>query len=457
MRFRRERSMKRILFICHGNICRSPMAEFVMKDLVKKAGLASQFHIESAATSREEIGNPVYPPARRKLAEHGISCEGHAARQLTNRDYDEYDLLIGMDQANLRDMYRICGGDYVGKMSLLMNHTAHPGNVADPWYTEDFEATWQDVLDGCQGLLKEFMTERGDSNGKNDNIQLFEDKRIRTAWDEEKEEWYFSVVDVVAVLTDQPDYQAARNYWKVTKKRLKDEGNETVTACNQLKMTASDGKKRLTDVADTEQLLRIIQSIPSPKAEPFKLWLAQVGRERIEETIDPELTIDRALETYLKKGYSREWINQRLQAIQVRKELTDEWDARGVQKGVEYAILTDEISRAWSGMSTRQYKNLKGLKKENLRDNMTTLELVLNMLAEATTTQFSRDRKPTTFQENLAVAKAGGQVAGRTRKDIESQSDTPVITAKNAAQLNQVVTDLLEGAVSDTTEESKDK
>ena len=292
---------------------------------------------------------------------------------------------------------------------------------------------------------------------QNDNIQLFEDKRIRTAWDEEKEEWYFSVIDVVAVLTDQPDYQAARNYWKVTKKRLKDEGNETVTACNQLKMTASDGKKRLTDVADTEQLLRIIQSIPSPKAEPFKLWLAQVGRERIEETIDPELTIDRALETYLKKGYSREWINQRLQAIQVRKELTDEWDARGVQKGVEYAILTDEISRAWSGMSTRQYKNLKGLKKENLRDNMTTLELVLNMLAEATTTQFSRDRKPTTFQENLAVAKAGGQVAGRTRKDIESQSDTPVITAKNAAQLNQVVTDLLEGAVSDTTGESKDK
>ena len=220
---------------------------------------------------------------------------------------------------------------------------------------------------------------------QNDKIQLFEDKRIRTAWDEEKEEWYFSVVDVVAVLTEQPDYQAARNYWKVTKKRLKDEGNETVTSCNQLKMTASDGKQRLTDVADTEQLLRIIQSIPSSRAEPFKLWLAQVGRERIEETIDPELTIERALETYLKKGYTREWINQRLQAIQVRKELTDEWDARGVQKGVEYAILTDEISRAWSGMSTRQYKNLKGLKKENLRDNMTTLELVLNMLAEATT------------------------------------------------------------------------
>ena len=289
---------------------------------------------------------------------------------------------------------------------------------------------------------------------QNDKIQLFEDKRIRTAWDEEKEEWYFSIVDVVAVLTDSPNPQT---YWRVLKKRLKDEGNETVTSCNALKMTAADGKRRLTDVADTEQLLRIIQSIPSPKAEPFKLWLAQVGRERIEETIDPELTIDRALETYLKKGYTREWINQRLQAIQVRKELTDEWDARGVQKGVEYAILTDEISRAWSGMSTRQYKNLKGLKKENLRDNMTTLELVLNMLAEATTTQFSKDRKPTTFQENLAVAKAGGQVAGRTRKDIESQSNTPVISPKNAVQLNQVITDLLEDTTSDIPKKMDDK
>ena len=288
---------------------------------------------------------------------------------------------------------------------------------------------------------------------QSDKIQLFEDKRIRTAWDEEKEEWYFSIVDVVAVLTDSPNPQT---YWRVLKKRLKDEGNETVTSCNALKMTAADGKRRLTDVADTEQLLRIIQSIPSPKAEPFKLWLAQVGRERIEETIDPELTIDRALETYLKKGYTREWINQRLQAIQVRKELTDEWDARGVQKGVEYAILTDEISRAWSGMSTRQYKNLKGLKKENLRDNMTTLELVLNMLAEATTTQFSKDRKPTTFQENLAVAKAGGQVAGRTRKDIESQS-MPVISPKNAVQLNQVITDLLEDATSDMPKKMDDK
>lgn len=294
---------------------------------------------------------------------------------------------------------------------------------------------------------------------QNDKIQLFEDKRIRTAWDEEKEEWYFSIVDVVAVLTDQPDQRGASNYWAKLKQRLKEEGaDQLLTNCQQLKMKSpKDGKRYNTDVTDTEQLLRIVQSIPSPKAEPFRAWLAQVGRERIEETIDPELTIERALETYLKKGYTREWINQRLQAIQVRKELTDEWDARGVQKGVEYAILTDEISRAWSGMSTRQYKNLKGLKKENLRDNMTTLELVLNMLAEATTTQFSKDRKPSTFQENLEVAKAGGQVAGRTRKDIESQSNTPVISPKNAAQLNQVVTDLLEGAAADMSEMPEEK
>ena len=282
---------------------------------------------------------------------------------------------------------------------------------------------------------------------QNDKIQLFEDKRIRTAWDEEKEEWYFSVVDVVAVLTDQPDARHASTYWAVLKKRLNNEGaGQLLTNCKQLKMTASDGRKRLTDVADTEQLLRIIQSIPSPKAEPFKLWLAQVGRERIEETIDPELTIERALETYLKKGYTREWINQRLQAIQVRKELTDEWDARGVQKGVEYAILTDEISHAWSGMSTRQYKNLKGLKKENLRDNMTTLELVLNMLAEATTTEISKQKSPETFSENLAVAREGGEAAGIARRAVEERTGVPVITSKNAAQLNQVVTDLLEGA-----------
>ena len=294
---------------------------------------------------------------------------------------------------------------------------------------------------------------------QNDKIQLFEDKRIRTAWDEEKEEWYFSIVDVVAVLTNQPDQRGASNYWAKLKQRLKEEGaDQLLTNCQRLKMKSpKDGKRYNTDVADTEQLLRIVQSIPSPKAEPFRAWLAQVGRERIEETIDPELTIERALETYLKKGYTREWINQRLQAIQVREELTDEWGARGVQKGVEYAILTDEISRAWSGMSTRQYKNLKGLKKENLRDNMTTLELVLNMLAEATTTQFSKDRKPSTFQENLEVAKAGGQVAGRTRKDIESQSNTPVISPKNAAQLNQVVTDLLEGAAADMSEMPEEK
>ena len=285
-------------------------------------------------------------------------------------------------------------------------------------------------------------------------IQLFENQRIRTAWDEEREEWYFSIVDVVGVLTDSVDPTA---YWRKLKQRLKAEGNGTVTNCHGLKMTAPDGKKRLTDVADTEQLLRIIQSIPSPKAEPFKLWLAQVGREHIEETIDPELTIERALETYLKKGYTREWINQRLQAIQVRKELTDEWDARGVQKGVEYAILTDEISRAWSGMSTCQYKNLKGLKKENLRDNMTTLELVLNMLAEATTTEISKQKAPSTFSENMAVAREGGEAAGIARKAVEERTGVPVITPKNAAQLNQVVTDLLEGAVSDTTEESKDK
>ena len=292
---------------------------------------------------------------------------------------------------------------------------------------------------------------------QNDKIQLFEDKRIRTAWDEEKEEWYFSIVDVVAVLTDQPDQRHAAKYWSVLKTRLKKEGSELTTNCSQLKMRSADGKRYNTDVADTEQLLRIIQSIPSPKAEPFKLWLAQVGRERIEETIDPELTIERALATYLKKGYSREWINQRLQAIQVRKELTDEWDARGVQKGVEYAILTDEISRAWSGMSTRQYKNLKGLKKENLRDNMTTLELVLNMLAEATTTEISKQKAPSTFSENIAVARKGGEAAGIARKAVEERTGVPVITSKNAVQLNQVVTALLEGTAADADEQPKGK
>lgn len=280
------------------------------------------------------------------------------------------------------------------------------------------------------------------------NIQIFENKKIRTAWDNEKEEWYFSIVDVVGVLTDSPN---PRKYWSVLKTRLRKEGSELTTNCSQLKMKShTDGKYYKTDVADTATLLRIIQSIPSPKAEPFKLWLAQVGAERIDETIDPELTIDRALETYLKKGYTREWINQRLQAIQVRKELTDEWDSRGVQKGVEYAILTDEITKAWSGMTTRNYKALKGLTKENLRDNMSTLELVLNMLAEATTTEFSKEMKPSSFEESRKIAKQGGKVAGDARKNIEATTKKPVITDKSAAELNRIVTDLITDIADDT-------
>ena len=282
----------------------------------------------------------------------------------------------------------------------------------------------------------------------NDQLQLFENKTIRTVWDEETEEWYFSVVDVVAVLTEQETQRGASTYWAVLKKRLKDEGaDQLLTNCKQLKLKSpKDGKRYLTDVATTEQLLRIIQSIPSPKAEPFKLWLAEVGRERIEETIDPELTINRALETYLKKGYSREWINQRLQAIQVRKELTDEWQDRGVQKGVEYAILTDEITRAWSGMTTRQYKKLKGLKKENLRDNLTTTEIVLNMLAETSTTDISKAERPEGFSENQAVARRGGNIAGVARKALEAETGKPVITSQNAADFAQLVGDVVEEA-----------
>ena len=280
-----------------------------------------------------------------------------------------------------------------------------------------------------------------------DNIHKYEQRQIRTHWDEEQEQWYFSIVDVIAVLTDQPDYDAARNYWKVLKNRLKKEGSQLVTNCNQLKMKSpKDGKNYPTDVADTEQLLRIIQSVPSPKAEPFKLWLARVGSERIEETIDPEITINRALETYLKKGYSREWINQRLQAIQVRKELTDEWQSRGVQRGIEYAILTDEITRAWSGMTTRGYKKLKGLKKENLRDNMTTTEIVLNMLAETSTTDISKSENPQTFEANREVARMGGEVAGIARRELEKRTGKPVITSQNAADLHPVLTDILEDA-----------
>jgi len=277
-------------------------------------------------------------------------------------------------------------------------------------------------------------------------MQLFEDKRIRTAWDEEAQEWYFSIVDVVAVLTSQATPRSASNYWAKLKERLIAEGAQLLTNCQQLKMTAADGKKRLTDVATTEQLLRIIQSIPSPKAEPFKLWLASVGRERIEETIDPELTIDRALTTYLKKGYSREWINQRLQAIQVRKELTDEWGNRGVEKGVEYAILTDEITKEWAGMNTRQHKRVKGLKKENLRDNMSTLELVLNMLAEATTTEISKVSAPESFEENRQVAKRGGRIAGNARKEIEAHTGKPVITEKNAVDFSRLLAGFIESS-----------
>lgn len=282
------------------------------------------------------------------------------------------------------------------------------------------------------------------------NVQVFEDKKIRTAWNESEEEWYFSIVDVVQVLTDQPNFDTARKYWNKLKQRLKDEGSQLVSNCHQLKMPSpKDGKNYKTDVANTEQLLRIIQSIPSPKAEPFKMWLAEVGRERIEETIDPELTIERALETYLKKGYGREWINQRLQAIQVRKELTDEWDTHGVKRGIEYAILTDEITKAWSGMTTRQYKNLKGLKKENLRDNMSTLELVLNMLAEATTTEISREQDPQTFAENRSIAREGGEVAGNARKDIEERTGKPVITSKNAADFSNLISDMIENDYSE--------
>ena len=282
----------------------------------------------------------------------------------------------------------------------------------------------------------------------------FEKSLIRTAWNEQEEEWYFSVVDVVGVLTEQESTRSASTYWAVLKKRLIDEGaSQLLTNCKQLKMKSADGKMRLTDVANTEQLLRIIQSIPSKKAEPFKMWLAQVGRERIEETIDPEQIIDRALETYAKKGYSREWINQRLQAIQVRKELTDEWELHGVKKGVEYAILTDEITKAWSGMTTRAYKNHKGLKKENLRDNMTTTEIILNMLAETAAKNISQTENPETFEENKSVARRGGRIAGNARKELEAEIGHPVISNQNAVQINSIVTDLIEDVSGKTLEE----
>lgn len=293
-----------------------------------------------------------------------------------------------------------------------------------------------------------------------DKIQLFENQKIRTAWDTEKEVWYFSVTDVIAVLTEQPTARGASNYWAKLKQRLKEEGaDELLTNCQQLKMIASDGKHRATDVATTEQLLRIIQSIPSPKAEPFRLWLAEVGRERIEETIDPEQAIDRALETYLKKGYDPDWVHQRLLSIRIRNELTNEWQQRGVEKGREFAILTDEISKAWSGMTTRQYKNLKGLKKENLRDNMSDTELVLTMLAEASTRDISKATKPDGFAENVKVAERGGNVANVARQQLEAETGLPVITAQNAAQLNAVVTEMIEASaqVLDRQDEAKAK
>jgi hypothetical protein len=276
---------------------------------------------------------------------------------------------------------------------------------------------------------------------KDTAIKLFNDKQIRTIWDDEQEKWYFSIVDIVGVLTESPN---PRKYWSVLKTRLKKEGSQMATNCSQLKMLSSDGKYYKTDVADTEHLFRLIQSIPSPKAEPFKLWLAQVGRERIDEIEDPEIGIDRLMETYLRKGYSTSWINQRLKSIEVRKELTDEWENRGMKKGQEFAILTDEITKAWSGFTTKKYKNLKQLKKENLRDHMTNLELVLNMLAEATTAEISKEKKPKSFKENQRIAKQGGTIAGNTRKEIEEKTGKKVVTSQNAKQLNEREKDELE-------------
>ena len=277
---------------------------------------------------------------------------------------------------------------------------------------------------------------------ENNSIQLFEDRKIRTAWDEENEEWYFSVQDVVAVLSESTD---PKQYIKKMRTRDPQLSANWGTSCTPVQMLAADGKQRKVQAANTEGILRIIQSIPSPKAEPFRLWLAAVGRERIEETIDPEQAIDRALETYQKKGYDADWIHQRILSIRVRNELTAEWQARGVEQGREYAILTDEITKAWSGMTTRQYKNLKGLKKENLRDNMSTLEIVLNMLAETTTTELSKAHRPEGFEESRIVARRGGKVAGDARRAIEADTGRPAVTAQNAAQLNAVVTDVIQG------------
>ncbi|MDG6365599.1 BRO family protein [Glaesserella parasuis] len=264
------------------------------------------------------------------------------------------------------------------------------------------------------------------------DIKLFEHKEVRSVWDEEQEKWYFSIIDVIEILTEQPNYQGARNYWKVLKSRLLKEGNETVTNCNQLKMRAEDGKLRLTDVADVPQLLRLIQSIPSPKAEPFKLWLAQVGSERLDELQDPELTINRAMQDYLRLGYSENWINQRLKSIEIRKELTDEWKRGGVKEGQQFAVLTDIITKAWSGKTTKEYKQFKGLKKENLRDNMTNTELILNMLAEASVKDISQAVNPETFEENQKVAEQGGNVAKVALQELESKTGKKVVSQISA-------------------------
>jgi hypothetical protein len=284
-------------------------------------------------------------------------------------------------------------------------------------------------------------------NDKTNKVQLFENRRVRSAWDEDNERWLFSIVDVIAVLTDQKTAKSASTYWAVLKKRLNDEGaGQLLTDCKQLKMKAADGKSYKTDVADAERLLRIIQSIPSPKAEPFKAWLARVGSERIDETVDPELAIDRALGTYLKKGYSPDWIHERLLSIRVRKELTDEWKARDMRPGQEYAILTDDVVKSWSGFKTREYKNHKGLKKENLRDNMSSLELALNTLAEATTTEISKAVKPATFDENRKVARRGGGIAGNARREIEAATGKPVVTSKNALDFARLLDGVIEGS-----------
>ena len=273
---------------------------------------------------------------------------------------------------------------------------------------------------------------------KKESLQLFETKKVRTIWDDEQEKWYFAIVDVVAILTEQNDYQTSRNYWKVLKNRLKNEGNETVTNCNQFKLQAADGKMRLTDVADTEQLFRLIQSIPSPKAEPFKIWMSQVASNRLEQMQDPELSIEQAMADYKRHGYSDSWINQRLKSIEIRKELTDEWNRTGVIEGYQYATLTDIITKEWSGFKTKEYKQFKGLKKESLRDNMTNVELILNSLAEASTTEISKQKDPSGFEENKVVAKEGGEVAKIAREQLEAKIGKTIISSKNAKDFTQL-------------------